>query len=445
MLRSTLSSSLSLALLGALGLAPAACGGDSSGSGNSTNPPPSCTAPVIDASTTTCQEGYTYRQKSPTCSNAAADAAAPAPGSLPRADGSVNCTSDASVCAAYAYGYCASLQPIPGKSVCLSGCGSDADCAEGGRCDCSGNSGQGACLYDDCYSDSECEPGYHCASTAAGCGNSRFVCQTAEDTCVGQKDCPAGQFCVVQNGQRHCGSGSVCGRPFLVLGEGRVAQAVTSNAWLIETTMPQLAGLSEAERSARADHFTRMGQLEHGSIAAFARFQLQLLSLGAPPELVDACTQALADETAHARLCFTLASAYAGRNIGPGPLDVSSSLCATSLLEVVDLVLDEGCFGEAGAALEALEAAELETDPVLVAAYRRIAADEQRHAELAFRFVRWALERGGDPVAERIRAAVETPPAANAAAHGVTLPCLRALLKPQALAAARAPANQPVI
>jgi hypothetical protein len=78
------------------------------------------------------------------------------------------------------------------------------------------------------------------------------------------------------------------------------------------------------ERATQAEHWTKLGQMEHASIAAFARLQLQLLALGAPPDLVQACNQALIDETAHTRLCFGLASAYAGRGIGPGPLDVSN-------------------------------------------------------------------------------------------------------------------------
>src|SRR6185503_19927292 len=108
---------------------------------------------------------------------------------------------------------------------------------------------------------------------------------------------------------------------------------------------------------------------------------------GAPPELVEACTQALADETAHTKLCFSLASAYAGRKVGPGALDVEQSLSATSLADIVDLVILEGCFGETSAALEALELRDTASDPVIVSAYAQIAADEQRHAELAFRFV----------------------------------------------------------
>jgi hypothetical protein len=183
--------------------------------------------------------------------------------------------------------------------------------------------------------------------------------------------------------------------------------------------------------------------MEHASIAAFARFSLQLLALGAPPELVDACTQALGDETTHTKLCFALASAYAGHAIGPGPLDVAGSLDVTSLADIVDLVIAEGCFGETSAALDALSAAETATDPVIAAVYSQIAHDEQRHAELAFRFVRWALERGGKAVEARVLAALQAP--ASAAAQAVAVPCLAALLRsratPPAPAAARARAS----
>ncbi|HEY6080394.1 MAG TPA: ferritin-like domain-containing protein, partial [Polyangiaceae bacterium] len=175
------------------------------------------------------------------------------------------------------------------------------------------------------------------------------------------------------------------------------------------------------------------GRMEHASIAAFARFSLQLLSLGAPPELVDSCTQALADETAHTKLCFRIASAYAGRALGPGPLDIQRSLEQSSLAQIVELVIAEGCFGETSAALDALEAAQNASDPVIAASYARIATDEQRHAELAFRFVRWALERGDESVPDAVRSAVLTPPSSHAGARQVTLPCLRALLSAQSL------------
>jgi hypothetical protein len=167
--------------------------------------------------------------------------------------------------------------------------------------------------------------------------------------------------------------------------------------------------------------------MEHASIAAFARFNLQLLSLGAPPQLVEACTQALADETVHTKLCFGVASAYAGRAIGPGRLDIAHSLEVTTLAGVVDLVIAEGCFGETSAALEALEAADVADDPVIVATYARIAADEQRHAELAFQFIRWALERDPDAVRARVGAALSGASAVPPATREVVVYCLEML------------------
>jgi hypothetical protein len=194
---------------------------------------------------------------------------------------------------------------------------------------------------------------------------------------------------------------------------------------------PQTSQLTFAERAAQAAHWTKLGQMEHASIAAFARFQLQLLALGAPADLVQACTQALIDETAHTQLCFALASAYAGKSVGPGPLDVAHSLDVASLADIVELVIAEGCFGETSAALEALESADSVADPVVAGVYRTIAADEERHAELAFRFVRWAIERGGQDVRDRVAYAIQTAPSASLGARAVTVPCLQALLAAQ--------------
>jgi hypothetical protein len=211
----------------------------------------------------------------------------------------------------------------------------------------------------------------------------------------------------------------------LVQAEQRVAPVTTDAAWS-EPARPRVDHLSAPEREEHAAHFARLGQLEHASIAAFARFSLQLLALGAPPDLVDAATRALADETAHAKLCFGLASAYAGRAVGPGPLDVSGSLEPSCLGEVVELVLEEGCFGETGAALEALAGARAALDPVIGSACARIAADEERHALLAFRFVAWALSR--DPANVSARVATCLAARVHHPAHAVTAPCLDALL-----------------
>ncbi|HKY38213.1 MAG TPA: hypothetical protein VJN18_19860 [Polyangiaceae bacterium] len=75
--------------------------------------------------------------------------------------------------------------------------------------------------------------------------------------------------------------------------EGYRHRVAPSGAWLAQRDWtPATSHLTRAERTARAEHWMKMGQMEHASIAAFARFSLQLLSLGAPPALVEACTQA---------------------------------------------------------------------------------------------------------------------------------------------------------
>jgi len=429
-------------------------GGSSSGGGVATagtgaggvGPSTKCTMPSFDPVTglVTCGEGYAHRPKPVACQSTIPPDAAQGGDSgagLPRVTDYVPCSEDPSKCDAYQYGYCNSRGEVAAPG-CASGCVTDQDCGAGSICLCGHDESPtgGACRVSTCTSDADC-PNGTCASYAFFCGDGGFACNSAKDECLSNADCkPSGTCTLDPTGRRVCEYGA-CGRPFLVETRPRLAPVVSSGAWLApDAGSPLLNHLSLTERAALAEHWTKMGQMEHASIAAFARFSLQLLALGAPPELVDACTQALADETAHTLLCFGIASAYAGRAIGPGPLDVSRSLEVTSLVDIVDLVIAEGCFGETSAALEALEAADTAADPVIVAAYTQIAADEQRHAELAFRFVRWALERQTEGVAERVAEAIASPPSLSAAALGVAVPCLRALLTLPAPAKAHAPA-----
>src|SRR5688572_9590040 len=96
------------------------------------------------------------------------------------------------------------------------------------------------------------------------------------------------------------------GRPLLVRQHARLPPATARGDWL-ERTTPRLDHLSFGERTQLAAHWTKLGQMAHASIAAFARFSLQLLALGAPSDLVEPCTQALADANAHTKRCFGIA------------------------------------------------------------------------------------------------------------------------------------------
>jgi hypothetical protein len=133
--------------------------------------------------------------------------------------------------------------------------------------------------------------------------------------------------------------------------------------------------------------------MEHASVAAFARFTLELLALGAPAGLVEASNRAADDELAHAEICFALASRFSGAPLGPGPLDIRGALTTPTLEGVLESVVREGCVGETAAALVAAEGVAHADDPEVSRALERIAEDETRHAVLAWRFVRWALTR----------------------------------------------------
>ena len=189
----------------------------------------------------------------------------------------------------------------------------------------------------------------------------------------------------------------------------RTAYPEPRGDWARVTQRPErLGGLTPSVRARLAEHWTRAGLLEHASIAAFARFSLELLALGAPAALVTDATHAMTDETRHAELCFALASAYRGSPVGPGPLAVGDCLSATTTLEsVLSTALLEGCIGETVAAAEARELCRIVEDPVLRDALELIANDEARHAGLAYRFVRWALERGGADLTTRVQSVLE--------------------------------------
>ncbi|WP_437286562.1 ferritin-like domain-containing protein [Sorangium sp. So ce406] len=260
------------------------------------------------------------------------------------------------------------------------------------------------------------------------------------------------------------------GRPFTLEGHRLTAAPRPAEAgWLARgkaagpgEMKPSLADLTDEERETLAEGWLRSALGEHASVASFARFALDLMALGAPSALVEAAHIAALDEVGHARLGFSLASAYRGEPVGPAALPMPGGVpVAADLVSLARAAAEEGCVGETVAALVAAEQRARAGDPAVRAALEAIADDEARHAELAWLTVAWAIGAGGEPVRRAVEevfeaaavslgrphpAAAEPPRgrAAALAAHGhlggaelralpraalaqVVLPCARAL------------------
>jgi hypothetical protein len=278
---------------------------------------------------------------------------------------------------------------------------------------------------DTCQSDADCQPGLLCIASyevdplvpdCAGVmsGDTRryhsyFGCQAVEDECAADSQCAAGHTCATTRGvisdgyrdqPRRCildaavcapqRTGGVPGRPFLVGTAARLAGVRAGSDWC-GPALRAPEDLDAPSCELAAAHWQAAALMEHASIAAFARFTLQLLQLGAPPELVLASQDAMRDETEHARHCFALAARYAGASSGPGTLPMTGALDDASLENIVRMTFLEGCLGETVAALCAAEALAAASDSDVRRTLALITRDEQRHAELAWRFLAWAL------------------------------------------------------
>ena len=199
------------------------------------------------------------------------------------------------------------------------------------------------------------------------------------------------------------------GRPFRVAGSARVASRGDGPGWA-DDAAPARDGLSPERCASLADAWRRDGLAEHASVAAFSHLALDLLALGAPASLVDAAHAAARDEVDHARRCFSLASAYAGTPIGPGAFpEARAAAPSVTLAALVEASLRDGCVDEAASAHVLAACALAARDPVVRDALHTMAADEARHAALAWDIVAWALAASPDAVAPVLRAWVDAP------------------------------------
>lgn len=313
-----------------------------------------------------------------------------------------HCDVDAD-CTASPYGACLHTEIKGGfgdACTCTYSCAKDADCDDDELCVgagvVDGVTRWPSCVPASCSVSDDC-PSSECGIEAwhDGCSwNVDIACRSDADECRSDADCD--DSC----GQAYDGTTFECqeaecalGRPLLVDGVVRTAPVGSgrdARAW-VDALQP-VVPVSRKARRALAAHWARVGALEHASVASFGRFGLELMALGAPPELLVEAQQAQHDEIVHARLAFGLASAYAGQGLGPGPLALDGVTIEQDPAAILASLVEEACINETLAAAEAAACADACTDPAVTAVLRRIADDEARHAALGWRCLQWLLD-----------------------------------------------------
>jgi hypothetical protein len=174
-----------------------------------------------------CANGAVHRREAIEC-----------PSLLPRADvcpntdPGGNCKTDAD-CKDAPNGYCKANSGFEGPGCgCNYGCTKDADCGDGQICLCGDPVGR--CVKAGCRDDKDCGGGL-CNSYGNDeiCFDFGFACQKPDDTCGGNADCTAPEFCLLEGESRICKQDTPCavGRPLRVEEGWRHAALARRDGW----------------------------------------------------------------------------------------------------------------------------------------------------------------------------------------------------------------------
>jgi hypothetical protein len=151
----------------------------------------------------------------------------------------------------------------------------------------------------------------------------------------------------------------------------------------------------------------RDAQYECASIPAFLELAETLLLQGAPQDLIERALDAACDEILHALLCSDLAERCGGVALQPTLPSVFPRSPAPGLQALMRLATEswtDGCLGEGQAARVARLGALAAQDKAAHLVQSIIARDEQKHADLAWDVLEWAVRSGGEPVRAAVAA-----------------------------------------
>jgi hypothetical protein len=206
------------------------------------------------------------------------------------------------------------------------------------------------------------------------------------------------------------GGGGAWGRPLRVRGRILHPALRLGSDWS-RGAVPDANGLDEAARRALEVLWLHDAQKEHASVPAFSRLSWLLAAGGAPAELIESVHRAALEEIDHARRCFALAAGYGGRvhTAEPMPdlllagLELRGDLWVHLAVESVN----DGCLLEDYNADIAVACRAACEDAAAGGVLAQIAREERSHAELSWRIVELAIERGGEPVRRALAVAAD--------------------------------------
>jgi len=170
-----------------------------------------------------------------------------------------------------------------------------------------------------------------------------------------------------------------------------VEENCDASLWTTQESPSILSNDSDSQLAGR--RWLEQAEGEHASVASFARHTLQLMAIGAPPDLLTASQNAAIDEIRHAKLCYGFASGFLKSEFGPSSLDIEDSLSKLDLKGIVQSLIKEGCIEETIAAAELRFRASTTKDPAIKLAVTQIGDDEARHAQLAWDTIQWIITK----------------------------------------------------
>ncbi len=195
-----------------------------------------------------------------------------------------------------------------------------------------------------------------------------------------------------------------------------MAEVVSSAAWGSLDLEPDIERLDMVTRLLLAGYWTDLGRTKHAAVGRFARLTVALLQLGAPPEIVQRAQSAGGAELRHARLAFTLASAFRLSAVGPGALPVAEDVEA-GVAPLVALIVETCCLSATAESLELRALHDRAEDPAVRFVLSETSREASEQVLFGWRTLQWLCEEHGEPARSAVREQLDRVAEETAAAR----------------------------